>query len=172
MNANSLVRTRKFCLMAFAMASLLIPQSWAEAPAVKREESASPKTTEVALDGHRITVEVADTEASREKGLSGRVSISPNTGMLFVFDTQEPQSFWMKNTHFDLDLAFFDAGARLIEYTQLQAGDERIYTSRLPVLYVLELPVGWLDSHNIELGDQLTLFESTAVGNSTHLLPH
>lgn len=172
MNANSLVRTRKFCFMAFAMASLLIPQSWAEAPVVKREETTSPKTTEVALDGHRITVEVANTEATREKGLSGRAAISPNTGMLFVFDTLEPQSFWMKNTHFDLDLAFFDAGARLIEYTQLQAGDERIYTSRSPVLYVLELPAGWLDSQNIEPADQLTLFESIPVGNSTRLLPH
>ena len=95
----------------------------------------------------------------------------PNTGMLFVFDTQEQQSFWMKNTRFDLDLAFFDAEARLIEYTQLQAGDERIYTSRLPVLYVLELPAGWLDSHDIDLGDQLTIFESSPVGNSTHLPP-
>jgi len=48
---------------------------------------------ELKLKGHTIRVETAQTGAAREKGLAGRAEIPPDTGMLFVFDTHERQSF-------------------------------------------------------------------------------
>lgn len=120
---------------------------------------------ELALNGYTLSVEVADTDAAREKGLSGRDELAPNSGMLFIFDAPEQQYFWMRNTRFDLDLALFDHQAMLIEVANLYAHDERVYWSRLPAKFVLELPAGWLDAHAVELGQRLRVIEPLAVPN-------
>ncbi len=122
------------------------------------------QTVDLLLGGHLVSAEIAKTEPQRELGLSGRTKLAPGTGMLFVFDSQEVQYFWMKETHFDLDLALFDDQLQLIEITELQALDERIYTSRLPTRAVLELPRGWLESHRIALGARLRRSDGSTAG--------
>lgn len=129
------------------------------------------ETVDLLLDGHLIFAEIAKTESQREQGLSGRTKLAPNRGMLFVFDKQEVQYFWMKGTHFDLDLAFFDDQLELIEITELQALDERIYTSRLPARTVLELPIGWLESHGVSLGARLKLADGSHAELFTNFSP-
>ena len=37
-----------------------------------------------------LDIEVADTDSLRERGMMQRTSFPPESGMLFVFDTQEP----------------------------------------------------------------------------------
>src|SRR3954471_24776165 len=52
---------------------------------------------EVKLGSTTIQVDISDTEALREQGLSGRTSLAENEGMLFVFPTPGPYGFWMKD---------------------------------------------------------------------------
>ena len=56
-----------------------------------------------------LTLEVAHTEAQREYGLMNRAAIPPHTGMIFVFDHDEPVEFWMKDTLVPLDMIFVAA---------------------------------------------------------------
>jgi len=53
-----------------------------------------------------LTLETANTPAQRERGLMSRTRLAAHTGMLFVFDSDGPVSFWMKDTLIPLDMIF------------------------------------------------------------------
>lgn len=57
----------------------------------------------------RFTVELADTEATRAKGLMNRDKMAASAGMLFVYDSPRRATFWMANTLIPLDMIFADA---------------------------------------------------------------
>src|SRR3989338_4508503 len=60
------------------------------------------------IDNKKISVEIADNELERSKGLMFRESLCENCGMLFVYDENGERSFWMKNTLIPLKIIFID----------------------------------------------------------------
>lgn len=56
----------------------------------------------------RFSVEVADDNAERQRGLMFREHMPTSAGMLFVYDRPQRASFWMKNTLIPLDMVFAD----------------------------------------------------------------
>src|SRR5687768_8240241 len=56
-----------------------------------------------------VRAEVADDEASRRQGLSGRERLGADEGMLFVLPGDSP-SFWMKGMRFPLDIIWIRQG--------------------------------------------------------------
>lgn len=103
-----------------------------------------------------IRIEIADSDSSRTRGLMQRTSLPPDTGMLFLFDREEEQSFWMANTPLALDLIFIRADSlvlRIAKYVQPMSPDP--VTSNGPAQYVLEVPAGYSDTIGLIEGDRL-----------------
>lgn len=111
-----------------------------------------------------VDVEVASTQESRVKGLSGRTSLPDGTGMLFVFENAHLCSFWMKDTDVPLSIGFFDKDKTLLQWTDMtpHANKENphpIYKSQKPALYALEVPLGWFRNNQIQLGQKFRFVE-------------
>lgn len=58
-------------------------------------------------------VELATTEADRDKGLTRKILTRP-TGMLFIFPNEAPQALSMKNTFVPLDIVFIGSDRRVV----------------------------------------------------------
>ena len=105
---------------------------------------------------HVFTVEIADTEPAREKGLMYRKSLPPGHGMLFDFHAEQPVGFWMKNTYIPLDMIFIRGDGRIANIAEnAQPLSERVIPSSGPVLAVLEVAGGTARKLGIAPGDQV-----------------
>lgn len=100
-----------------------------------------------------VVAEVAATFTERAAGLMNRTDIPANGGMLFVFETVEERSFWMKDTPLDLDVAFMEEGYRIFQIETMEANSLKLTDSEQPVFAALEVHGGWLAAHGVEVGD-------------------
>ena len=111
-------------------------------------------------DGQQIAVvkaEIARTQDERRQGLMHRKKLPDGEGMLFVFERDEVQSFWMKNTLIPLSIAFIVYDGRIIEIKDMQPGNlNSVYSSR-SVRYALEVPQGWFSRAGVQSGDVLKI---------------
>lgn len=99
-----------------------------------------------------VLAEVAGTPEQREKGLMDRGAVPDGTGMLFVFSQSEERSFWMRDTHVALDIAFFDDANTIAGIKQMEALDETLTDSDIATALVLEVRQGWFAEQGIEVG--------------------
>jgi uncharacterized protein len=105
---------------------------------------------------HVFTVEVADTDATREKGLMYRKDLPDGRGMLFDFFRDQPVGFWMKNTYIPLDMIFIRSDGRIVSIAEnTEPMSERVVPSGAPVRAVLEVKGGTARRLGIQPGDQV-----------------
>ncbi len=104
-----------------------------------------------------IDIELAETKAERAKGMMYRTSLKNDGGMLFIFDKEEAQSFWMKNTYITLDLIFINK-QQIVEQIAQSASpsSEGQISCSKPVKYVLEVNGGFTAAFGIEAGQSVT----------------
>ncbi len=107
------------------------------------------------IKGVKIKMEIAATPAEREMGLMFRDSLPENQGMLFVFDREEPLSFWMKNTKIPLSIAFLDRDFVIVDIQKMEPLSETTHISARPAMYALEVNQGFFEKHGIGIGDTL-----------------
>jgi uncharacterized membrane protein (UPF0127 family) len=135
----------KNLLAAFVIA-LLLPAGQSVAA-----EAALPEIT-LAINGHKLTAEVAASDNSRTTGLMHRRMLPENRGMLFVFPYTAPLSFWMMNTHVPLSIAFLDDAGAIINIADMKPLTTDPHPSSRPARYALEMNQGWFARHGIKAG--------------------
>ncbi|MFW8593176.1 DUF192 domain-containing protein [Cribrihabitans neustonicus] len=103
-----------------------------------------------------FTVELADSEEERARGLMFRETLPEGAGMLFVYDAPQPAAFWMKNTLIPLDIIFLDAnGTVTLVHENAVPGDLTPISGGGEVFAVLEINGGLARRHGIAKGSQL-----------------
>ncbi len=113
------------------------------------------KSQEITINQWKITVEIADTRESQEKGLMNRKSLDEDKGMLFVYDRDSRKSFWMKNTLIPLSIAYIAADGTIREIYDMEPLSTRTVDSRYSVRYALEVNQGAFQRHGIKVGDKV-----------------
>lgn len=136
--------------------ALFIAISVVEAP----ETPAQPKETGTPLGVPvskllPLSLEVADTPALQAHGLSDRLSMPRNHGMLFVFDPPSDPGFWMKDMHFPLDMIWLDANKHIVKIDSnvLPESYPNIFTPPGEIKYVIEVNAGVAAELGLSVGD-------------------
>lgn len=111
--------------------------------------------------GYRLEVEIADTTPLREFGLMHREFLAENQGMLFVYPDLALRGVWMKNTLLTLDIVFLSADGAIVSMlrnlTPCIKDSCPVYTSKVPAQYMLEVNSGFIDKHQLQAGQKVTL---------------
>lgn len=109
--------------------------------------------------GAPMRIELALTEAAREKGLGGRTSLPSDSGMLFVFAKDDRYGFWMKDTLVPLDMFWLGDKGQVV-YMALDVATStypNVFYPSVPARYVLETAAGFGRAHGIATGTALVL---------------
>ena len=136
----------------FLLVTGLIVQRISQTPKNNQEK-------ELTIGDVKIQIEVARTPEEKNQGLSGRQSLAEGSGMLFIFEENSRPNFWMKDMRFAIDIIWINDGKvvqidRAIPPPELgtKDGDLELYRSNQPIDLVLEVPSGFSDKNQIEVG--------------------
>jgi len=104
----------------------------------------------------RIDIEIADDDAQRQTGLMFRDKMNMDEGMLFIFDAEEPQAFWMHNTVLPLDILYVNANMEIVSIVRnARPYDDKSLPSVKPAQYVVEVNAGYCDKFGVKEGDKI-----------------
>ena len=105
---------------------------------------------------HVLTVEIAQTDAERAKGLMFRKELPEGRGMLFDFQREQDVAMWMQNTYIPLDMMFIRGDGRILRIAEnTEPLSTRIIPSGGPVRAVLEVIGGTARKLGISPGDRV-----------------
>jgi uncharacterized membrane protein (UPF0127 family) len=147
-----------YCLSRAVLAAIVLSILIRVVNAPKQQAQILPVTAQVQIGQQTISLEVAKTLDQRSRGLMYRTELAPNHGMLFLFETTERLSFWMKNMLIPLDIVFLKDGEVKQIATAVPCPTDPcpLYSSQTPVNQVLELPAGKTRALGIKVGDRLS----------------
>jgi uncharacterized membrane protein (UPF0127 family) len=106
---------------------------------------------------------VAEDETARELGLMCVTWIRPHAGMIFSFDTDQSQEFWMKNTLISLDMIWVRADGRVdtvaarVPASTRATPDDKVARRTGRGRYVIELAAGEAAKDGIVRGTCLVM---------------
>ena len=110
-----------------------------------------PEAT-LTVGGHKLTAEIARTDAARMQGLMHRRMLPEDRGMLFVFDDVGIHAMWMKNTFVPLSVAFLDERGAIINIADMEPHTLDTHAAARPAKYALEVNRGWFARRGIKAG--------------------
>ncbi len=102
-----------------------------------------------------FNMELADTDAERIKGLSGRQSLPQDTALVFQFEKEERQGFWMKDMYFPIDMVWVDQNKKIVHIESEVSPNTfpKVFNPEEKALYVIELNSGEVLQNKIKIGD-------------------
>lgn len=122
----------------------------------KSDETFRGNVALVQLGSQKVSLDIADTDAKRTQGLSGRKKLAKDQGMLFVFPTADRQCMWMKDMYVSLDMVWLNSQKEVVSIQTDIAPDT--YPQQFcadNTRYVIELSAGATQNIGLQVGKQL-----------------
>jgi uncharacterized membrane protein (UPF0127 family) len=105
---------------------------------------------------HVFSVEIADNDAARARGLMFRKELPEGQGMLFDFHRDQEVAFWMENTYIPLDMIFIRGNGTILRIAENTTPlSTKQVPSGGPVRAVLEVLAGTARKLGIAPGDRV-----------------
>jgi len=120
----------------------------------------------LAIKGRPFELWIADESDEQLKGLmfitAEQMAPLPDgteRGMIFVFNSDQTNSFWMRNTIIPLDIAYIAADRKVVRTYTMAPLDERInqYPPGAPYRYVIEVNANRLVELGLQSGDTIDI---------------
>ena len=155
----------------------------AESESPPKALSKVPKALWVEIAGEPFELELALDAVSRHQGLSGRVAIEPNGGMLFVNTVERPQAMVMRDCAIPIDVAFLDFSGEVVAIHEMRPelphrpGESqseyesrlRVYESGAPAGFAIETAGGRLDEVGLQVGDRVVFDIASTLDLARHV---
>lgn len=110
------------------------------------------------VNNKTFSLEIADTDFLRERGLMYRTMLPARSGMIFIFDKPQDVGFWMKNVKISLDMVFI-LNSKIVKIDEdVPVCNEEpcdVYSSNGFIDTVVELNSGACKKYNIQVGQQV-----------------
>jgi uncharacterized membrane protein (UPF0127 family) len=112
-------------------------------------------TKDMVINGTAFNTEVTSSQADRERGLSGRDSLDPNTAMVFEFGDNGQHCMWMKDMKFAIDMVWFNESRKVV------AVERNVTPKTYPKTFchegvtVIEFAAGTTDRVPFGIGDEI-----------------
>lgn len=105
-----------------------------------------------------VNVAVSDDNRSRSEGLMNVMELPENSGMIFIFENDQPRSFWMANTPLPLDIIFVNSEMTIVRiHRNTQPYSQRSIQSGDPARFVVEVNAGYTLRHDIREGMKIAV---------------
>ena len=164
---HTFVRSASLLILTAAVSLAMLNCSDTEQPARNQtEERTLTYETQVAFlspDGDTLSVidaAVADDQESRTQGLMNVTSMPQDAGMIFIFEENQPRSFWMASTPLSLDLIFANESFEIVRiHRNASPYSQESITSGAPAKYVVEVNAGYTLQHDINEGASIRLMD-------------
>lgn len=124
------------------------------------------ETTTTQINQTEIQLAIADTLEFQAQGFMNVTKIPENEGMLFVYESPAPRSFWMKNTLLPLDIIFLNQNKEIINIHHNTPPCKEIdpeqtscpsYLSSGPSQFIIELPSPQAEKLNLQENQKINL---------------
>ncbi len=140
-------------------------------PGLRNDLAAMP-TARITIDDDTFEVWLATTDEEQQRGLLdvradelAPIPADPardlpqgaHRGMLFIFDSDRLQAFWMYNTITPLDIAYIRSDGVIVSTYTMAPLETRLYPSIEPAKFVLEVAAGLFAQLGIAPGDRVEI---------------
>lgn len=111
------------------------------------------RTVHVTFPIGEILAEIAEDNA---RGLTGRVHLPDNKGMIFDMGYPSDHSFWMRGVWIPLDMIFIDASRTIVGIVEnARPNDDAPRKVGRMSRFVLEINGGWSKRHGVRTGQRV-----------------
>ena len=105
------------------------------------------------IAGTRYTTEIADSEAEKQQGLSGREALCQKCALLFIFSHVAEQGFWMHGMRFPLDIIWLVDDRVVHIEREISETSEVIFRPNISANRVIEVNAG--SASRLQVGDRV-----------------